>query len=274
MVPTGAWHDAGTRSVSEVAGMKQQRIVVTRRGGPDLMHVVAEDTPEPRAGEVRIEILAASVSAFDVMLRSHWFPGFPRTPTPRASTWSASSTPSAPTCRPSRSARPWHRRLRHAHPTADRRRRRRRVRPHRWRAAAVAVLRNDEYERNHDRQPHPGRAGSARPIGRCHRMHRAPSASSASCRPPSAHAAGVPASGSIVVSSVPLEQRRRSSCCGTQVRSSPLVGCVRRRPSCSCRTDGHVVTCRRRRSRRGIGRRGRGTRGPSRGHTRRSRHRT
>jgi NADPH:quinone reductase-like Zn-dependent oxidoreductase len=60
--------------------MKQHRVIVARRGGPDVLHVVVEDRPEPLAGEVRVRILAAGVSAFDVMLRSHWFPGFPRVP--------------------------------------------------------------------------------------------------------------------------------------------------------------------------------------------------
>lgn len=51
------------------------RIVVARRGGPDVMEVVAEDLPEPEPGEIRIKTLAAGVSSYDVMLRQHWFPG-------------------------------------------------------------------------------------------------------------------------------------------------------------------------------------------------------
>lgn len=58
----------------------QQRVVVAQRGGPDVLQVVQEDLPEPRTGEVRVRILAAGVSAYDLMVRSVSFPGFPRVP--------------------------------------------------------------------------------------------------------------------------------------------------------------------------------------------------
>jgi NADPH:quinone reductase-like Zn-dependent oxidoreductase len=61
-------------------GMKHHRVVVTRHGGPDVLQVVEEDLPEPRAGEVRVKILAAGVSAYDLMLRRYSFPGDPRVP--------------------------------------------------------------------------------------------------------------------------------------------------------------------------------------------------
>ena len=35
-------------------GMKHHRVVVMRHGGPDVLQVVEEDLPEPRAGEVRV----------------------------------------------------------------------------------------------------------------------------------------------------------------------------------------------------------------------------
>ena len=61
--------------------MKHQRVVVTRHGGPDVLQVVEEDLPEPQAGEVRVKILAAGVSAYDLMFRrSGSFPGTPRVP--------------------------------------------------------------------------------------------------------------------------------------------------------------------------------------------------
>ena len=44
--------------------MKNHRIVVTRHGGPDVLQVVEEDLPEPEAGEVRVKVLTAGVSAF------------------------------------------------------------------------------------------------------------------------------------------------------------------------------------------------------------------
>jgi NADPH2:quinone reductase len=60
--------------------MRHKRIVVHRRGGPDVLRVVEEDLPEPSPSEVRVKVQAAGVSAFDAMLRSRWFPGFPRVP--------------------------------------------------------------------------------------------------------------------------------------------------------------------------------------------------
>jgi len=60
--------------------MRNHRIVVPQRGGPEVLRVVEEDLPEPQSGEVRVRVLAAGVSAFDLMIRSAWFPGFPSTP--------------------------------------------------------------------------------------------------------------------------------------------------------------------------------------------------
>jgi len=59
---------------------KNHRIVVARRGGPDVLQVVEEDLPEPQPGEVRVKVLAAGVSAYDLMVRSISFPGNPRVP--------------------------------------------------------------------------------------------------------------------------------------------------------------------------------------------------
>jgi NADPH:quinone reductase-like Zn-dependent oxidoreductase len=61
-------------------GVKHHRVVVTRHGGPDVLQVVEEDLPEPRAGEARVKVLAAGVSAYDLMLRRYSFPGAPRVP--------------------------------------------------------------------------------------------------------------------------------------------------------------------------------------------------
>jgi NADPH:quinone reductase-like Zn-dependent oxidoreductase len=61
-------------------GVKHHRVVVSRHGGPDVLQVVEEDLPEPQAGEVRVKILAAGVSAYDLMDRRYSFPGGPRVP--------------------------------------------------------------------------------------------------------------------------------------------------------------------------------------------------
>jgi NADPH:quinone reductase-like Zn-dependent oxidoreductase len=60
--------------------MKHHRVVVTRRGGPDVLQVVEEDLPEPQAGEARVKVLAAGVSAYDLMDRRYSFPGGPSVP--------------------------------------------------------------------------------------------------------------------------------------------------------------------------------------------------
>ncbi len=61
--------------------MKHHRVVVSRHGGPDVLQLIEEDLPEPGAGEVRVKVLAAGVSAFDLIYR-RWghLPGSPRLP--------------------------------------------------------------------------------------------------------------------------------------------------------------------------------------------------
>lgn len=60
--------------------MKQTRIIVTHYGGPDALQVVEEECPEPKAGEVRVKVLAAGVSLPDVLAREGVHPETPRVP--------------------------------------------------------------------------------------------------------------------------------------------------------------------------------------------------
>lgn len=60
--------------------MRQVRIVVSRYGGPDELRVVEEPCPEPKAGEVRVRILAAGVALPDVMMREGIHPETPPLP--------------------------------------------------------------------------------------------------------------------------------------------------------------------------------------------------
>jgi len=61
--------------------MRHRRVVVSRHGGPEVLQVIEEEIPEPRAGEVRVKVLAAGVSAYDLMFRrSGKLPGTPRVP--------------------------------------------------------------------------------------------------------------------------------------------------------------------------------------------------
>ncbi|MGP1256465.1 MAG: zinc-binding dehydrogenase [Kiloniellales bacterium] len=56
------------------------RIIVPRRGPPEVMQWVADDLSAPAPGQARVKVEAAGVSGYDIMLRGHWFPGFTKTP--------------------------------------------------------------------------------------------------------------------------------------------------------------------------------------------------
>lgn len=56
------------------------RIVVPRRGPPEVMQWVEDDLRAPARGEVRVKVEATGVSGYDIMQRGHWFPGFTKTP--------------------------------------------------------------------------------------------------------------------------------------------------------------------------------------------------
>jgi NADPH2:quinone reductase len=60
--------------------VKHRRIIVTHYGGPDELRVVEEECPEPKAGEVRVRVLAAGVSLPDLMMREGIHPETPRVP--------------------------------------------------------------------------------------------------------------------------------------------------------------------------------------------------
>jgi NADPH2:quinone reductase len=54
--------------------MTYQRVVVARRGGPEVLQIVEEAVREPRPGEVRIRTLAAGVSFADIFMREGFHP--------------------------------------------------------------------------------------------------------------------------------------------------------------------------------------------------------
>jgi NADPH:quinone reductase-like Zn-dependent oxidoreductase len=60
--------------------LKNKRIVVAKYGGPDVIHVIEEECPEPMNGEVRVKILAAGVSLPDIMAREGIHPETPKVP--------------------------------------------------------------------------------------------------------------------------------------------------------------------------------------------------
>src|SRR5216110_1695235 len=60
--------------------MKHTRIIVTHYGGPDALQVLEEECPEPKAGEVRVRVLAAGVALPDLMMREGVHPETPAVP--------------------------------------------------------------------------------------------------------------------------------------------------------------------------------------------------
>ncbi len=60
--------------------MRHTRIIVTHYGGPDAIQVIEEECPEPKAGEVRVRVLAAGVSMPDIMARQGLHPKTPTVP--------------------------------------------------------------------------------------------------------------------------------------------------------------------------------------------------
>lgn len=59
---------------------KNARVVMTGLGGPEVLKWVEEYLPTPRAGEVRVRILAAGVAFADVLMRRSLYPGTPKFP--------------------------------------------------------------------------------------------------------------------------------------------------------------------------------------------------
>jgi NADPH2:quinone reductase len=61
--------------------MRNHRVVVARHGGPEVLELIDEELPEPGQDHVRVRVLAAGVSAFDLIYR-RWgrLPGSPKLP--------------------------------------------------------------------------------------------------------------------------------------------------------------------------------------------------
>src|SRR6516165_2367477 len=60
--------------------MRHKRVVVTHYGGPEVITTIEEDIPTPKAGDVRVKVLAAGVSLPDVLAREGVHPETPRVP--------------------------------------------------------------------------------------------------------------------------------------------------------------------------------------------------
>lgn len=60
--------------------MKYTHVIMDHVGGPDVLHMQEDDVPEPKTGEVRIEILATDVSFSTVLMQHGQYPGAPAVP--------------------------------------------------------------------------------------------------------------------------------------------------------------------------------------------------
>ena len=60
--------------------MRYKRVVVSQYGGPEVITTTEEDIPSPRAGEVRVKVLAAGVGLPDVLAREGVHPETPHVP--------------------------------------------------------------------------------------------------------------------------------------------------------------------------------------------------
>jgi NADPH:quinone reductase-like Zn-dependent oxidoreductase len=60
--------------------LKNARIVITARGGPEVLQWVEHNVPVPSAGEVRVKVLAAGVAYADILMRRGLYPGAPKFP--------------------------------------------------------------------------------------------------------------------------------------------------------------------------------------------------
>jgi NADPH:quinone reductase-like Zn-dependent oxidoreductase len=63
-----------------VSSEKNERVVITGPGGPEVLKLVEEDLPLPGAHEVRVRILAAGVAFADILMRHKLYPGAPPFP--------------------------------------------------------------------------------------------------------------------------------------------------------------------------------------------------
>ncbi len=60
--------------------MRQKRVIIAQYGGPEVITMIEEEVPAPKAGEVRVKVLAAGVSLPDVLAREGVHPETPRVP--------------------------------------------------------------------------------------------------------------------------------------------------------------------------------------------------
>lgn len=61
-------------------GPRQQRMLISRRGGPEVLTLVDGPMPQPGRGQVRLRVLATGVAFADVLMREGLYPSMPPYP--------------------------------------------------------------------------------------------------------------------------------------------------------------------------------------------------
>ncbi len=59
---------------------KNTRVIITGKGGPEVLKLIEEELPNPGAPEVRVRVLAVGVAFADVLMRHGMYPGQPSFP--------------------------------------------------------------------------------------------------------------------------------------------------------------------------------------------------
>ena len=73
-------YNMDSKHAREGKQLLSHRVVVTRHGGPEVLHFQEEELPEPAPGMVRIRVLTCGVSFTDVLIREGTYPGAPSPP--------------------------------------------------------------------------------------------------------------------------------------------------------------------------------------------------
>ena len=60
--------------------MKNTRVIITAKGGPEVLKLIEEDIPEPGPGQVRLKNMVTGVAFADVLMRYGMYPKMPPLP--------------------------------------------------------------------------------------------------------------------------------------------------------------------------------------------------
>ena len=63
-----------------VGGPRQQRMLISRRGGPEVLTLMDEPMPQPGPNQLRLRVVATGVAFADVLVREGLYQGIPSYP--------------------------------------------------------------------------------------------------------------------------------------------------------------------------------------------------